>query len=101
MKAEVRKKVLIRDFYTCQKCEATPGPQHLQVAHRMADTVEALDMLATMFPDRSRTWLKDNVLDHPDNLVTTCCLACNSSYNILKNPVACAVLIDKIMSKLP
>jgi hypothetical protein len=99
MKAEVRKKVLIRDFYTCQRCEATPEPENLQVAHRMADTEEALNMLENMFPNYSRRWMKDNIIDHPDNLVTTCSLECNSSFNILKNPVACAVLIDKIMSQ--
>jgi 5-methylcytosine-specific restriction endonuclease McrA len=99
MKKEVRQKVLIRDFYTCQVCGDTPGPQNLQIAHRMANTVEALDMLEKMFPDRSRRWLQDNVLDHPHNLVTTCSLSCNDSCNILKKPVECAVVIDKIMSE--
>lgn len=100
MKKEIREQVLIRDFYTCQRCEATPGPQHLQIAHRMANTVEALDMLEKIFPDRSRRWLQDNILDHPLNLVTTCSLSCNSSFNILKKPEVVAVVIDKIMSEL-
>lgn len=96
MNRETRMKVIIRDMYTCQRCGKQPSINGLQVAHRIHDGEQSLDGLQDRFPDKSRKWIKDNIIDHPLNLVTTCSLDCNSSFNIWFNDEA----VDRLLTAI-
>lgn len=97
MKSEVRKKVLIRDFYTCKRCGRTPGINGLQIAHRLRDGSGTIKWLKGILPDKPDRWLQDNIIDHPMNLVTTCCLECNDSFNIFFDEKASKKLLREIL----
>ena len=97
MKAEVRKQVLIRDFFTCQRCGNSPGAGSLQIAHRIKDGSSTIKWLNGLLPDKTNKWLQDNIVDNPMNLVTTCCLECNDSFNIFFDKVESTLLVHKIL----
>jgi len=97
MNRETRMKVIIRDMYSCQRCGKQPGLNGLQVAHRIHDGKETMAGLKNRYPDKDKKWIQDNILDHPLNLVTTCSLKCNSSYNIWFNDEAVEELLTAIV----
>lgn len=98
----VRRKVLVRDFFTCQRC----GRHNtLQIAHRIHKGKESCRhiqdyILENYGEELTKTFINDEILNHPDNLVTTCSLPCNSSYNIFYNPVERDKLICSIYEKI-
>lgn len=96
MNSETRMKVIIRDMYTCQRCGKQPSISGIQVAHRIHDGKETMAGLEDRFPERSRKWIQDNILDHPMNLVTTCSLSCNDSFNIWFDDMA----VDKLLTAI-
>lgn len=100
MKPEIRKKVIIRDFYICRRCGKTPGLSGLQIAHRIRNGSGTIAWLKGIMPHASEKWLQDNVIDNPLNLVTTCCLECNDSYNIFFNTVEAKKLLKEIIESI-
>ena len=92
----VRECVLIRDMYTCVRCGRATG--NMQIAHRIKNGSGTIEWLQKKFPDKKKGWLQDNIVDHPLNLVTTCCLRCNDSMNIFNNEVERELLVNKIYS---
>ena len=101
-------KVIIRDFYTCQRCGKSPGINGLQIAHRIksgSGTMEYVKNYLFYCGDRWTKPLTDKeitnkIIDHPLNLVTTCSLAHNDSYNIFNNPIERDKLLEEILSDL-
>ena len=68
------------DNYVCQKC----GNRATQIAHRIAKT-----------KTNYKVYGKD-VIDHNFNLVSVCCLSCNSFYNIANRPLKAERLVNLI-----
>lgn len=105
MKSETRVKIMIRDFFTCQKCYKMPGMSGLQIAHRIKSgkgTEKYIQFyLETV---QHQEWLlkeiREQIIDHPLNLVSTCSLSCNDSFNIFNNPEERDKLINEILSDL-
>jgi len=97
MKPHIRRKVFIRDFYTCQKCGKSPGIAGLQVAHRIKNGSGTIAWLKGILPKASEKWLQDNVINNPLNLATACCLECNDSFNIFFDEIESKKLLKKIL----
>lgn len=97
--------VVNRDMFTCQCCGKTPGMTGLQVAHRMHQGKQTENYIIGVLTseynvDKSRAWIRRNVIDHPDNLKTACCSKCNDSFNLLFKPIECKKLLDSILSQV-
>lgn len=105
MKSEVRKQVLIRDFFSCQRCGKSPGVNGLQIAHRIKSGTGTEKYIQFYLETvQHQEWflkdIREKIIDHPLNLVTTCSLSCNDSFNIFNNPEERDRLINKILINL-
>jgi len=102
MKAETRKKILVRDFYTCQKCGKSGSTQ---VAHRIHKGKESNRYIKNFVYNHygielTRAFVDEAILNHPDNLALACSLSCNDSFNIFYKPVQRDILIQQIYEKV-
>ena len=89
MDPEIRQHVFRRDRWICRTCfESVHRHGTPQIAHKIADTKS------------NRKMYGDAVVDHPDNLAATCCLACNSAQNIGFKTVQAAELAAAIKEKI-
>ena len=101
-----RYRIFIRDMFTCQNCgKRFSGWQgKLQIAHRIKQGEGTLDWIEGELEKRSctrsRKWIQDNIIDHPDNTVTACSLACNDSFNLFYNRIEADKLLDKILNNV-
>ena len=102
MTPETRNYVLMRDCYTCQRCGKNVYISQLQIAHRIKSGKGTLNHIKKNFSVDKMTDkdIKENIIDHPLNLVTTCSLRCNDSFNVFNNPVERDKLLNKIMDTL-
>jgi len=105
MTPDQRERIISRDFWTCQRCGATPDPSRLQVAHRMhqgKSTEKYINkiLIREHGEYKTMTWIRNNIVDHPLNCVTTCSLECNGSFNVLFKPVECKKVLDSILEDL-
>lgn len=97
MNKDIRMYVIVRDMFSCQRCGKQPSLNGLQIAHRIHNGKESMNGLKARYPEKDRKWIQDNILDHPLNLVTTCSLRCNDSYNIWFNDEAVEELLTAIV----
>lgn len=80
-----RQTIFERDGYRCHNCgksiyaNGTP-----QLAHRICKSNANINKYG------------ENIIHHPLNLLSACCLKCNDAANIGNNPVAREALIDTI-----
>ena len=96
--------IFARDFFTCQRCGSAPGIKGLQIAHRIKQGV-GTEKYIKQYTDRmgynfTKTYIVKKIINHPYNLVTTCSLKCNDSFNIFNKTVEMNILIDKILKQL-
>jgi len=105
MNRETRMKVIIRDMYTCQRCQKQPSLAGLQIAHRIKSGSGTEKYIQNYLEEYHHVNLNKKeiielIIDHPLNLVTTCSLRCNDSYNIFNNEVERDRLLTKIIELL-
>lgn len=100
MKPEIRKKVIIRDFYTCKRCGKTPGLSGLQIAHRIRNGSTAIKNIKNKYPELTDKYIQDNIIDNIRNLVTTCSSNCNDSFNLFFNEAESDRLLNTIINEL-
>jgi hypothetical protein len=98
MKIETRKKVFVRDFFTCRRCGKAGANQ---LAHRIHSGKESCRYIQNFISSRygvdlTKTFINEDILNHPDNLVVACSLPCNDSFNIFYKPVQRDKLIIEI-----
>ena len=48
----------------------------------------------------TKKFIQDNIIDNEQNVVYTCSLICNSSFNIFNKPVKRDVLLKKIIEEV-
>jgi hypothetical protein len=96
--------IFSRDFYTCQKCGKNKDMSQLQVAHRIRQgkgsekyIKEFTDKLGL---DLSKTFIRENIINHESNMTTTCSLECNASFNIFFKPLERDALLLRILEQL-
>lgn len=105
MNYEDRMRIFVRDFFTCQCCGKPKRIDKLQIAHRIkqgSGTEKCIkNFLEVYYPEKDNT-LKviRAIINHPDNLVTACCLECNDSFNIFFNEVERDKLLHSIIQRL-
>jgi 5-methylcytosine-specific restriction endonuclease McrA len=86
---ETKRFVFARDGYRCQNCDGsifsfgTP-----QMGHRIAQSKRNIEKYGK------------EVIHHPMNLKSTCCLACNAAVSIGNHPVEEAKLVEEIRAAL-
>lgn len=84
-----RETIFERDGYRCHHCggsiyaHGTP-----MLAHRICQSKANIRKYG------------EDIIHHPLNLLSACCLKCNDSANIGFNPVAREALIDEIMEAI-
>lgn len=105
MNAEDRLNIFTRDNFTCQQCGKTLGINGLQIAHRIKQGNGSEENIRKyIFYNHNLTmtlsWIRKNIINHPDNLVTTCCLKCNDKQNIFFKPVERDRLLKQIIDKV-
>ena len=101
-----REEIFCRDFYTCRVC-GKPARYYnsAQIAHCIKQGKGSEDYIMSFIwneyqKDRSRKWIRDNIINHPDNLKLTCSLKCNDRCNIFNNPVEREKLLKSIIKKV-
>jgi 5-methylcytosine-specific restriction endonuclease McrA len=93
MKSDVREKVFLRDLWQCQRC----GLPATEIAHKIAKTDSNVQQVQREYlPDRSLAWIRENIINHQDNLVSSC-RECNDYFNVGFNPVETCKIIKKIL----
>lgn len=105
MTEEDRLRIFSRDGYKCQECGATPGISGLQIAHRIRKGKGSIqwisnELILKNIYGASDKFIRDYIINHPDNLVTTCSLKCNGKQNIFFNPVKRDKLLNQIIKKV-
>lgn len=102
---ETYEKVLNRDMYLCQHCGRHANHSGtMQLAHRIRQGVQAekhimIYIWHNYHKDRGRAWVDRHIINSDLNLVTTCSLSCNSSFNIFTKSVLRDDLIRKIIDE--
>ena len=101
-----RQEIFCRDFYTCRVC-SKPARYYnsAQIAHCIKQGKGSEDYIMSFIQsefnkDVSRKWIRDNIINHPDNLKLTCSLKCNDRCNIFNNPVEREKLLKSIIKKV-
>lgn len=94
-----RKQIIIRDFFTCQTCGKPAN--YPQIAHKIKQGKGSEEYIIKYIrenygDDKTRTWIKKNVINSHKNVVTTCSLECNDAQNIFFNNEKRDSLIDEI-----
>jgi 5-methylcytosine-specific restriction endonuclease McrA len=102
MNRETRMKVIIRDMYTCQVCGKQPSLTGLQIAHRIKSgkgTEKYIQFFleSVCHKELFLKEIREQIIDHPKNLVTTCSLRCNDACNIFNNQVERDKLIIELL----
>ena len=83
--AVMKQKIFMRDGYTCQNCGGSIYAYSFpQLAHCIAATVSNI-----------RKYGKE-VINHPDNMKSVCCLTCNDAMNIGFSTMQANELANKI-----
>jgi hypothetical protein len=93
MNEQTRESVFSRSEYLCEVCGnhvskySTP-----QIAHRVHKGKTAENYIMSFIwnefkKDRSRKWVRDNILEVAENLKAVCSLKCNDKVNIFFKPV--------------
>lgn len=101
-----RQEIFSRDGYICQICgKPIRSYGFEQIAHCIKQGKGSEDYVLSFIwneyrKDRSRKWVKDNIINHPDNLKSVCSLKCNDRCNIFNNPVERDILLVKIIKKV-
>jgi len=97
--------IFARDQYICQCCGKHVSTFNTpQIAHKIKSGKGSENHIASYIwekynKDRSKKWVKDYIIDNEMNLVSTCSLKCNDSFNIFFNPVERDALIDRIIEE--
>ena len=99
---QIRRKVFIRDFFTCQRCGKTGG---IHIAHRIKQGIGSekyiQDYMFNKYNDyKPLSFIREFIINHPLNMVTVCSLKCNDSFNIFFNEVERDELLNKIINTL-
>jgi len=103
MTDETRDNVFSRDEYRCVVCgEHIQTHNNMQIAHRIHKGITAENHIMQFIwehfrKDRSRTWVRDNIIENENNLSSTCSLECNSACNIFFKPVERDALLMKLI----
>jgi hypothetical protein len=98
-----RYRIFIRDMFTCQQCGKRVGTRG-QIAHRIRQGVNTTEWIKMKLflegYEKSEKWIKDHIIDHPHNTVTTCCLACNGKMDITFNRIESEALLNRILDNV-
>lgn len=87
--AQVKEFCFARDGYACRNCgESIHTHGSPQLAHGIANTKTNLKIFGK------------EIIHHPDNLFSTCCIRCNDAMNIGRKPAESRALADSIRRKL-
>ena len=103
MTPETRRKVIARSGFFCIVCnKPLQHKNNLQVAHRIHKGRQAEDHIMAFIwnnyrKDRSRKWVRDNILENQMNLVAVCSPPCNDKINIFFKVVERDELLIKIL----
>ena len=105
MNAEQRNNIIERDNYTCQKCGATPGYDNLQIAHRLGNNKRAMRHIENFLElhykkTLTKKFIQEKIIDNELDVVTTCSLECNASFNLFFRPVERDELLTKIIEEV-
>lgn len=105
-----RRKIMIRDFWTCQTCGERVDQHLVQIAHKIrqdktqkgtGSVRPVADWLKTnKGVDMSATEIVAKIINHHFNVCVTCCQNCNDAQNIFFNPVEFDKLMEKIYSDI-
>ncbi len=92
--------------YRCEKCGTAPGPDKLQLAHRIMQArvsgrvvKEVQKYVLETYNQEITREESENILNHDFNLAVSCA-DCNSSFNIYNNPMEANALIRKICNDI-
>jgi len=100
---KLKQLIMCRDLGRC-RYEGCNEKENLQMAHRIADTednkkeIRSL-ILGTWGQDVNLSWVKENVIDHPFNVCTSC-QKHNDYFNVGFKPEAKAEIIFAIMDDI-
>lgn len=98
------KSIVVRDVFNCQQCGMTVNYDNCQLAHRIKSGSGSVKYIENYLQSKqiykSKKFIQDTILSHPDNLVTTCSLKCNDKCNIFFNPVKRDELLENILKKV-
>jgi hypothetical protein len=97
-----KRKIFIRDFFTCQTCHAPDS--YLHIAHKIKQGKGSEQFikgwLATKGYDWSEKKIRDDIINHPYNVCTVCSPSCNDAQNIFFNTVAMENLLTDIIDDI-
>ncbi len=96
--SEFRYRIFARDFFTCKACGA-PNRGQLSIAHRIKSGSGTVKYIKRLYPGLTAKQI-DNIIDHPDNLITACRGKCNDSQNVFYKPEIRDELLKSIYIKL-
>lgn len=97
--------IFIRDGYVCQRCGKNQQESWLTIAHRIRKGSGSEKWVYNFVykkygKELKLNFIREEILNHPDNLVVACAGACNDSVNIFFKPVERDKLLIKIIKKL-
>lgn len=97
--------IFIRDGYVCQRCGKNQSESRLTIAHRIRKGSNSekwvYNFVLEKYGKELKTgFIREEILNHPDNLVVACAGACNDSYNVFFKPIARNHLLIVILKKL-
>ena len=99
-----KKKIFIRDFFTCQSCGGSIYHRHPQIAHKIKQGKGSEDFISKWLLERGYDWsrkkIRDDVINHPFNVVTACSLKCNDAQNLFYKPVDRDILLLRILDDI-
>lgn len=100
-----RKKIIIRDFWTCKTCGRRVDQDKIQIAHKIRQGSGAEEhiqdwLIQEGYGLRTRKWIRENIINHPLNVCVTCSSYCNDMQNIFFNPIEVDHKLTEILNAL-
>jgi len=104
MTEDERYEIIVRDRFVCQRC-GKPVGVYGQLAHRVKSGKGTLKFIENFLQQNynkvlTKKDIKNKIIDNKKNLVLTCSLACNDSYNIFNRPMERDELLREIIEEV-
>jgi len=100
-----RKKIIIRDFWTCRTCGRRVDTVDIQIAHKIKQGSGSEEHIQDwLIQEGYGLWthkrIREEIINNPLNVCVTCSSSCNDAQNIFFNPVEVDLKLTEILNAL-